>query len=145
MVDNTIVSVKSDVLEGSKGNAERLYVLAALATAESEKREKRRRCRLSVQEMRRLLLEYGPEVTYREWSDSRLNSITERSLRRLFDKTNPNFDIFFRYQGRWTPVLGKEDELKRRTECRKRALLKRKASTEAKKGKSFDYPRSFIA
>ena len=79
---------------------------------------------------------YGSEVS--ETSvPPRKENVQKASVVRQFRRWNPNFFEFFIHKdGKWTPKLGKEGELKRREVARKMARKNKTNSSSARRNAS---------
>jgi hypothetical protein len=76
---------------------------------------------VSTMQMYGILLKYGPELPSRNWDGKDLKKRPHpTSLRRMFKNTNPAFfEHFTRKDFNWVPLIGKDQEIKRRVEMRK--------------------------
>ena len=85
--------------------------------------------------MVRIMQTYGSEVS-NQTLPKRKNPIQKASIVRQFRRWNPEFFRFFVHvNGEWVPRLGREGELKRRTEKR-RSIQKNKRSGSPDSAKS---------
>mmetsp|Transcript_3297 Transcript_3297/g.8826 ORF Transcript_3297/g.8826 Transcript_3297/m.8826 type:complete len:416 (+) Transcript_3297:122-1369(+) len=81
---------------------------------------------IPIDDMIRIMQEYGSEVSNQTLPQQRKQSIKKASIVRQFRRWNPNFFRFFlHHNGQWVPKLGKEGELRRRAEKRRLLLIAR--------------------
>ena len=129
--------------------ADPLVVLAKAAEAKGNQEQEQEReqakekqkmfRRLSVFEMCLIMRVYGPEESLTKWPEDRIRVGTERSIRRMFQRTNPNFFTHFKFNGySWVPVLPKEEEIERRRKHLVEALKAHKLKLRAKRARKRD-------
>lgn len=79
---------------------------------------------IPVDDMIRIMQDYGSEVSNQTLPQQRKQSIKKASIVRQFRRWNPNFfSFFFHHNGEWIPKLGREGELRRRAEKRRLLLI----------------------
>lgn len=84
---------------------------------------------IPVDDMIRIMQEYGSEVSNQTLPQQRKQSIKKASIVRQFRRWNPDFFRFFlHHNGEWVPKLGREGELRRRAEKRRLLLIAKQSS-----------------
>lgn len=84
---------------------------------------------IPIEDMIRIMQEYGSEVSNQTLPQQRKQSIKKASIVRQFRRWNPNFFRFFLHlNGEWVPKLGKEGELRRRAEKRRLLLIAKQSA-----------------
>jgi len=79
---------------------------------------------IPVDDMIRIMQEYGSEVSNQTLPQQRKQNIKKASIVRQFRRWNPDFFRYFlHHNGEWVPKLGREGELRRRTEKRRLLLI----------------------
>jgi len=79
---------------------------------------------IPVNDMIRIMQEYGSETSNQTLPQQRKNSIKKASIVRQFRRWNPEFFRFFLHiNGEWIPKLGRDGELRRRAEKRRLLLI----------------------
>lgn len=85
---------------------------------------------IPVDDMIRIMQEYGSEVSNQTLPKQRKQSIKKASIVRQFRRWNPNFFRFFlHHNGQWVPKLGQEGEFRRRTEKRRLLLIAKQCAS----------------
>jgi len=91
---------------------------------------------IPVDDMIRIMQEYGSESSNQTLPQQRKNSIKKTSIVRQFRRWNPEFFSFFLHvNGEWVPKLGRDGELRRRAEKRRLFLTAKQSQQQAQEGK----------